>query len=137
MKLNIKIELLILIFLFLLHSVIPHHHHFTNICLQSSHCKDDQPNQNNNREHKSHQHDENSHGLSCEYKKTLALDFSVKKNFKSLKPVKELQPFFNSENKRNQEHYPSWSKKMDETFRINFKQNFLISGYQFRPPPSA
>ena len=71
--------------LLLAHTIIPHHHHQTQVCLQNSHCQDDGIAHKHSNHEPQHEHDGKNNSDNCILKQAIVLPGNqVKQEFKNL-----------------------------------------------------
>jgi hypothetical protein len=71
---NITIFLLFLANIILMfHTVFPHHHHYNQVCLISSHCENDSDAHNHDLTSNEHEHDGNKDSKCCALKQVVAV----------------------------------------------------------------
>jgi hypothetical protein len=57
----------------LVYAVVPHHHHHEQICIESSHCQDDESTHKHSTPEHDHEHDGSGGVDNCVFKQTLAI----------------------------------------------------------------
>jgi hypothetical protein len=126
----------------LVYAVVPHHHHHEQICIENSHCQDDESTHKHSTPEHNHEHDGSGGVDNCVFKQTLAI------------PVNSFRqdlPFFEGDDK----NAPFWdytahiankdlvsfvpkiisrAHRSPQTFRLS---NFFSASSGLRAPPTV
>lgn len=72
-------------FIMLAHAVVPHHHHKSQVCIESNHCLSDSYAHNHNTSAHDHEHDGGAGTENCALKQAVVISTnSVRQEFKCL-----------------------------------------------------